>query len=126
TMNPIDHQGTFALPAAQIDRFMVMLEIGYPAPHDEVRVLNSPLGTTSPLAALGPVISRAAFLDWRDTVPLIHVSPQIKRWALDYINGLRRGAEEGQSISPRATLAWVRASQARAMLSEREFVTMED
>jgi MoxR-like ATPase len=126
TMNPIDHQGTFALPAAQIDRFMVMLEIGYPAPDDEVKVLDYHLGTTSPLAALGPVISRAAFLDWRDTVPHIHVSPEIKRSAVDYINGLRRGAEDGQSISPRATLAWVRASQARAMLSEREFVTMED
>jgi MoxR-like ATPase len=126
TMNPIDHQGTFALPAAQIDRFMVMLEIGYPAPDDEVKVLDYHLGSASPLMALQPVISRAAFLDWRDTVPHIHVSPEIKRAAVDYINGLRRGAEEGQSISPRATLAWVRASQARAMLSEREFVTMDD
>jgi MoxR-like ATPase len=126
TMNPIDHQGTFALPAAQIDRFMVMLEIGYPAPDDEVKVLDYHLGMTSPLAALGPVISRAAFIDWRETVPHIHVSPEIKRSAVDYINGLRRGAEDGQSISPRATLAWVRASQARAMLSEREFVTMDD
>jgi MoxR-like ATPase len=126
TMNPIEHQGTFALPAAQIDRFMVMLEIGYPAPDDEVKVLDYHLGATSPLVALEPVISRAAFLDWRDTVPHIHVSPEIKRAAVDYINGLRRGAEDGQSISPRATLAWVRASQARAMLSEREFVTMDD
>jgi MoxR-like ATPase len=124
TMNPIDHQGTYALPAAQIDRFMVMLEIGYPSPDDEVKVLDYHLGATSPLSALGPVISRAAFLDWRETVPHIHVSPEIKRAAVDYINGLRRGAEEGQSISPRATLAWVRASQAKAMLSEREFVTM--
>src|SRR5512147_2431639 len=97
-MNPINHQGTFALPAAQIDRFMVMLEIGYPAPDDEVKVLDYHLGMTSPLAALGPVISRAAFLDWRNTVPYIHVSPEIKRSAVDYINGLRRGAEDGQSI----------------------------
>jgi MoxR-like ATPase len=126
TMNPVEHQGTFALPAAQIDRFMVMLEIGYPAPDDEVKVLDYHLGVASPLAAMEPVISRAAFLEWRETVPYIHVSPEIKRAAVDYINGLRRGAEDGQSISPRATLAWVRASQARAMLSEREFVTMDD
>jgi len=126
TMNPIDHQGTFALPAAQIDRFMVMLEIGYPAPDDEVKVLDYHLGMTSPLAALDPLISRAAFVDWRETVPQMQVSAEIKRSAVDYINGLRRGAEDGQSISPRATLAWVRASQARAMLSEREFVTMDD
>jgi MoxR-like ATPase len=126
TMNPLDHQGTFALPAAQIDRFMVMLEIGYPTREDEVKVLDVHLGVAPPLAALAPVISRAAFLEWRATVPLIHVSPEIKRAAVDYIHGLRRGADHGQSISPRATLAWVRASQARAMLSEREFVTMDD
>jgi MoxR-like ATPase len=126
TMNPIDHQGTYALPAAQIDRFMVMIEIGYPSPEDEVKVLDYHLGSTSPLATLSPVISRAAFVDWRETVPHIHVTPELKRATVDYINGLRRGAEDGHSISPRATLAWVRASQARAMLSGREFVTMED
>jgi len=126
TMNPIDHQGTFALPAAQVDRFMMMLELGYPTADDEVRVLEVHLGTAPPLAALAPVISRAAFLDWQQTVPLIHVSPEIKRGAVDYIHGLRRTVDDGQTISPRATLAWVRAAQARAMLNAREFVTMDD
>ena len=128
TMNPIDHQGTYALPAAQIDRFMVMLEIGYPTPEDEIRVLDVHLGTSSPLAALQPVISRAAFLEWRDTVPSIHVKlrKEIKRTVVDYINKLRRTSGDGQSISPRATLAWVRAAQARAMFDGREFVTIED
>ncbi|HEX3765376.1 MAG TPA: MoxR family ATPase [Kofleriaceae bacterium] len=126
TMNPLDHQGTYALPAAQIDRFMMMLEIGYPTPDDEVRVLDTHLGATPPLAAVQPVISRASFIEWRDTVPHIHVSPEIKRTAVDYIHGLRRISEAGPSISPRATLAWVRAGQARAMLSGREFVTAED
>jgi MoxR-like ATPase len=126
TMNPLDHQGTYALPAAQIDRFMMMLEIGYPTPDDEVRVLDYHLGATPPLAALQPVISRASFIEWRDTVPHIHVSPEIKRTAVDYVHGLRRTTEGGASISPRATLAWVRAAQARAMLSGREFVTTDD
>jgi MoxR-like ATPase len=62
----------------------------------------------------------------RDTVPLIHVTPELKRVAVEYVNGLRRTADEGSSISPRATLAWVRCAQARAMLSGREYVTMED
>jgi MoxR-like ATPase len=126
TMNPIDHQGTYELPAAQIDRFMVMLDIGYPTADDEVKVLDYHLGATSPLAALHPVISRAAFLEWRETVPQIHVTPELKRTAVDYIHRLRKGAEEGQSISPRATLSWVRAAQSKAMISGREFVTMED
>ncbi len=125
TMNPIDHQGTYPLPAAQIDRFMVMLEIGLPSPDDEVKVLDYHLGAAPPLAQVQPVISREAFNAWRDTVPYIHVSPEIKRTAVTYVNGLRRGSD-GQAISPRATLAWVRASQARAMLTGREFVTAED
>jgi len=126
TMNPIDHQGTYALPAAQIDRFMIMLEIGYPTPDDEVKVLDYHLGATSPLAAVQPVISSAQLIAWRDTVPYIHVTPELKRTVVDYITKLRRTSEEGQALSPRATLAWVRASQARAMLSGREFVTIED
>jgi MoxR-like ATPase len=126
TMNPIDHQGTYALPAAQVDRFMVMLEIGFPTPDDEVKVLDFHLGAQSPLATVRPVISRAAFNAWRDTVPLIHVTPQLKRTAVHYITMLRRGAEDGVSISPRATIAWVRAAQARAMLGGREFISLED
>jgi len=126
TMNPIDHQGTYALPAAQIDRFMVMLEIGYPSPDDEVKVLDFHLGAQSPLASVRPVISQAAFVEWCDTVAQIHVTPELKRTAVDYVTGLRKTVEDGHAISPRATIAWVRASQARAMLAGREFVTTED
>ncbi|HEY5947578.1 MAG TPA: MoxR family ATPase [Kofleriaceae bacterium] len=126
TMNPIEHHGTYALPAAQIDRFMVMLELGYPSPEDEVKVLDHHLGATSPLAAVKPVISRADFLVWRDTVPYIHVTPEIKRTVVDYVAKLRRSGEDGHAISPRATIAWVRAAQSRAMLAGREFVTIED
>ncbi|HEX5063655.1 MAG TPA: AAA family ATPase [Kofleriaceae bacterium] len=126
TMNPIEHHGTYALPAAQIDRFMVMLEIGYPSPDDEVKVLDYHLGVTPPLAAVKPVISRADFLVWRDTVPYIHVTPELKRTVVDYVSKLRRSGEDGHAISPRATIAWVRAAQARAMLAGREFVTIED
>jgi MoxR-like ATPase len=124
TMNPLDHEGTFALPAAQIDRFLVMLELGYPSPEDEVRVLDTHLAPDPALAAARPVISRESFLAWQDTVPLIHASPVVKRAAVDYVNALRRTTN--QAVSPRATIAWMRAAQARAMLSGREFVTVED
>ena len=59
-------------------------------------------------------------------MPQIHVAPDVKRAAVDFVDGLRRGADSGHTVSPRATLAWVRAAQARAMLSGREFVTVED
>jgi MoxR-like ATPase len=128
TMNPIDHDGTFPLPAAQIDRFMVMLELGYPSPDDEIRVLDTHLAGShgDAAAAVSPVVSAEAFVEWQRTVPLIHVSPEVKRAAVTYVDALRRTAPSGHSISPRATLAWMRAAQARAILAGREFVTLED
>jgi MoxR-like ATPase len=126
TMNPLDHDGTFALPAAQIDRFMVMLELGYPSPEDEVRVLDTHLAPDPALAHVAPVISAAAFQEWQATVALIHASPEVKRAAVDYVNGLRKDPSSAHAVSPRATLSWMRAAQARAMLSGREFVTVED
>jgi MoxR-like ATPase len=126
TMNPFDHEGTFALPAAQIDRFMVMLELGHPSPDDEVRVLDAHLAPDPVLASMKPVISAESFLRWQRTVPCIHASPALKRAAVDYVGVLRRACHSGQTVSPRATLAWMRAAQARAMLSGREFVTVED
>jgi MoxR-like ATPase len=126
TMNPLDHEGTFALPAAQIDRFMVMLELGYPTPDDEVRVLDAHLTPDPALASVHPVLSAESFVEWQRTAALIHASPEVKRTAVDYANALRRGADVGHAVSPRATLAWMRAAQARALLSGREFVTALD
>ena len=127
TMNPQDHDGTFPLPAAQIDRFMVMLELGYPTPEDEVRVLDTHLAGSLPSHdAVAPVISAEAFVEWQRTVPMIHASPEVKRAAVGYVDGLRRTATNGNIVSPRATLAWMRAAQARAILAGREFVTIDD
>jgi len=126
TMNPLEHEGTFPLPAAQIDRFMMMLELGYPTPDDEVRVLDAHLAPDSVLASVQPAVTCDAFVEWQRTVPLIHAAPTVKRAAVDYVNGLRRGADAMNGVSPRATLAWMRAAQARAMLSGRDFVTVED
>jgi|GEM_PF-74376 len=131
TMNPQDHDGTFPLPAAQIDRFMVMLELGYPSPEDEVRVLDTHLASDPSATPMTPIVSVEAFVEWQRTVPLIHASPEVKRAAVAYVDGLRRGgggqaATNGHMVSPRATLAWMRAAQARAILAGREFVTVED
>jgi MoxR-like ATPase len=126
TMNPLDHEGTFALPAAQMDRFMVMLDMGYPSPEDEVRVLDTHLGSDAVVKELSPVISAESFVEWQAVVPLVHVAPEVKRAAVDYVNALRRTAGFEHAVSPRATLAWVRAAQARAMLGGREFVTAQD
>jgi MoxR-like ATPase len=126
TMNPLDHEGTFALPAAQIDRFMVMLELGYPTPDDEVRVLDAHLAPDPVLASVDPVVSSDGFLEWQRAVPRVHVAQPVKQAAVAYVNGLRRDPSMAHAVSPRATLAWVRLSQARALFAGREFVTVED
>ncbi len=126
TMNPLDNEGTFPLPAAQIDRFMVMLDLGHLSPEDEVRVLDTHLAPDPARVAVAPAISTDAFVAWQATVPLIHASPEVKRAAVDYANGLRGQAFSGHTVSPRATLAWMRAAQAGAMLAGREFVTVDD
>ena len=124
TMNPLDHEGTFALPAAQIDRFMMMLELGYPTQEDEVRVLDTHLAPDPALTAVKAVVPRESILHWQATVPFIHAAPLVKRAAVDYVHALRKTTN--LPLSPRATLAWMRAAQARAMFSGREFVTIED
>ncbi|MBX3200653.1 MAG: AAA family ATPase [Labilithrix sp.] len=126
TMNPFDHDGTYPLPAAQIDRFMVMMELGFPSIDDEVRVVDAHLADTHSVSKIQPVVTVESFLEWQRTVPLIHASPEVKRAAVQYVDGLRRTVPNGHAISPRATIAWVRAAQARAMLHGREFVTIED
>ena len=126
TMNPVDHDGTYPLPAAQIDRFMMMLEIGYPTQEDEVRVLDTHLAESHSGAPLEAAISVEQFVEWQRTVPMVHVSPDVKRAAVAWVDGLRRTADKRGSVSPRATLAWMRAAQARAILDGREFVTLED
>jgi MoxR-like ATPase len=126
TMNPFDHDGTFPLPAAQIDRFMIMLELGLPSLEDEVRVLDTHLAETHSATPIAAVVSAESFLEWQKTVPLVHASPDVKHAAVRYVDGLRRSISNGHAVSPRATIAWLRASQARAMLAGREFVTVED
>jgi len=126
TMNPLDHEGTFALPAAQIDRFMVMLELGHPSADDEVRVLDAHLAPQAVAAMVSPVISQERFVEWQRTVPHIHAAPTVKRAAVDFVHALRRQAASPHAVSPRATVAWMRAAQARAMFSGREFVTVDD
>ena len=126
TMNPIDHDGTYPLPAAQIDRFMMMLELGYPTQEDEVRVLDTHLAESHSGEPILPTVSIEQFVEWQRTVPMVHASPEVKRAAVAWVDGLRRTADKRGSVSPRATLAWMRAAQACAILSGREFVTLED
>ncbi len=126
TMNPLDHEGTYPLPAAQMDRFMMMVSMGYPSEMAEVQMLSVHLAPEPVLADVRAVVSRDDFLLWQRTAPLVYASEDLKRYAVAVIHALRGDPRNLQSLSPRSTILLMRAAQARAMLRGRDYATAED
>jgi MoxR-like ATPase len=126
TMNPLDDEGTYPLPAAQMDRFMMMLSVGYPSPEAEVRMLEVHLAAEPVLADLKPVISREELLGWQRAVPRVFVSEEMRRYFVAVVRAIRADQRNLRSVSPRATLQLARAAQARALFAARDFVTVDD
>lgn len=126
TMNPLDHDGTYALPAAQLDRFTMRLTMGFPPADAEMMMLDVHLGVRSPVDDLQPVIDAATFVRWQETVPMVFVSDPVKRYAVDLVNAIRADARALSPPSPRATLMMVRAGQAHALSKGCDFLAPSD
>ncbi len=126
TMNPLDHEGTYPLPAAQMDRFMMMLSMGYPSEAAEVQMLGVHLQPEAPLQDLSAVVTREDFLGWQRAVPYVYVSDDLKRYLVAVVGALRGDPRNLQSVSPRSSILLARAAQARAMLKGRDYATAED
>jgi MoxR-like ATPase len=133
TQNPIEHEGTYPLPEAQIDRFMLKLIVTYPGRRDESEMLDRMTGP--PLPALSPVVGAAAILRARRVVDDIYLDPRAKDYALDLVRATRDPAAMGLAplaplieygASPRAAIALVRAAKANAFLLGRAYVTPAD
>ncbi len=126
TRNPLDDEGTYPLPAAQLDRFMMMLSVGYPDELAETKMLEVHLGATAALSEVTPVVTKEDVLVWQQTVPKIYVSPEIRRYLVAIMRALRSDHRNLRSVSPRSTLLLARACQARALFEGRAFVAVED
>lgn len=126
TMNPLDHDGTYVLPAAQMDRFTMKLTMGFPPTEAEIRMLDVHLGNRPPVDDLQPVIEVETFLEWQQAVPLVYVSDLLKRYVVDLVNAIRADARALAPPSPRATLMLVRVAQARALASGRDHLLPDD
>src|SRR5262249_11966347 len=113
-------------PAAQLDRFMMMLSVGYPPEEAEAKMLEVHLGQSPALANVSHVISKADVLNWQASVPKIYVSPEMRRYFVAVLKAVRTEDRNLRSVSPRSTLLLARACQARAMFSGRPFVSVED
>jgi MoxR-like ATPase len=125
TQNPIEYEGTFPLPEAQLDRFFMRLHLGYPAVPDEMRVLEQQK-SQHPIDVLKAVSTAEEVLATAQAVRTIHVSESIRRYIVEITSRTRQNADVYLGASPRGSLALFRAGQALAGLSGRDYVLPDD
>ena len=126
TQNPVEFEGTFALPQAQLDRFLLRAEVGYPDPAGERQIARRHQERADPLDTIEPVIARERLLDLRDLVRTVRVADEVEAYAVDLVRATRTHPDVELGGSPRATVALYRSSQAAAVLAGRDFVTPDD
>ncbi len=125
TQNPIEYEGTFPLPEAQLDRFLLRIHLGYPSMTDEVLIMEGQQ-RQHPIEALEPVTSPAEILSMQRAVKDIYVDPLIKQYIVSVVDATRKHGSVYLGASPRGSLAIYRTCQARALLDGRDFVLPDD
>ena len=125
TQNPVDQEGTFPLPEAQLDRFLVRLSLGYPSFEEEAKMLTR-LQQGHPIDDLTPVATAQEVIDCQDAIRSIHVDDKIKRYVLEIVHNSREHEDVLLGGSPRASIALFRTAQALAAVAGRDFVTPDD
>lgn len=125
TQNPVDFESTYALPQAQLDRFMLRIGMGYPGPAAELRILRQHRQSASPEAAR-PVMSTDEFIELVEIARRIHVSDDVANYLVGVVAATRKIPELQLGGSPRATIALMRCAQVRAAADGRGYVTPED
>ena len=125
TQNPIDHEGTFPLPEAQLDRFLMRFSLGYPTMEEELQMLEM-LQHRHPLEDLQPVISGEELLACQAAVREIHVDEKVRQYLMQIVHDTREHEDLTLGASPRASIAMFRTAQAMAAVRGRSFVQPDD
>jgi MoxR-like ATPase len=133
TQNPIEQEGTYPLPEAQVDRFMLKLKIAYPSKDEELAILNR-MAAVDPDLTVEPVLSAEDIARLRQAIDGIYLDEKIKRYIVDVVHATRRPADYGLDIgpyvqygaSPRATIFLTRAAKGQALLEGRGYVVPHD
>ena len=125
TQNPIEYEGTYPLPEAQLDRFMMRLSLGYPSPAAEAEILEAQTAH-DPFADLEPVLDAAEVLALQEAVSKVRVAETLRTYVVDLLTATRQSKDVYLGASPRAGIALVRAAKAQALLRGREFVVPQD
>jgi len=126
TQNPIEYEGTFPLPEAQLDRFLVKLSIGYPSAEEEDEILRRRADRRADQVALSPVIDAQSFLAMRAAVEGVHVDPAVRRYMVDLAAQTRQHRQVVVGASPRGSLALLKLARAWAAMEGRTFVLPDD
>jgi MoxR-like ATPase len=125
TQNPIEYEGTFPLPEAQLDRFLTRLRLGYPKPEEEIDILDAQR-QQHPLDGIGQVVQSEEFIAAQQSVGGIYIDDLIKRYIVDLVSATRDHPEIYLGASPRGSLALYRTAMAHAALAERDYVVPDD
>ena len=125
TQNPIESQGTFPLPEAQMERFFMKLSLGYPSAEAGREILTS-YNAASPLDSLTPVCTKAELNAASDVIPEVRVSEPVKKYIISIADATRNSDRLRLGVSPRGTLALMKASQAWAAMAGRDYVIPDD
>ena len=126
TQNPIEYEGTYPLPEAQLDRFLLRLRVGYPSREAEWAVLEQRLDRAADDIRLSPVTDRSGLLELQQALEGVHVSQPVGYYIVDLVAATRTSQRAQVGSSPRGALALLKLSRAKALLEGRDFVTPED
>ncbi|MES1247414.1 MAG: MoxR family ATPase [Actinomycetota bacterium] len=126
TQNPIEYEGTYPLPEAQLDRFLVRIGVGYPSREAEIELLQRRLARGEDEVALSPVVAAPTLVEMQRSLEQVHVSSSIEAYIVDVVTATRRSSRLAVGASPRGSLALLKLSRAKAALAGRDFVVPED
>ncbi len=126
TQNPIEYEGTYPLPEAQLDRFLLRTAFGYPSREHEIEVLGRRIEREVDEVELQPVLDRAALLEMQRAVERVHVAESVRGYCVDIVAGTRDAASSAVGASPRGSLALLKLARCRAVLAGRDFVLPDD
>jgi MoxR-like ATPase len=126
TQNPIEYEGTFPLPEAQLDRFIMKMSIGYPCPEEEDEILKRRAERGKDVVALQAIISPETLLAMRATVEGVYVDPDVRRYMVDLTAKSRHHRQVAVGVSPRGSLALLKLTRAWAAIQGRNFVIPDD
>ncbi len=126
TQNPIEYEGTYPLPEAQLDRFLVRIAVGYPARDDEIEMLERRLARGVDEVELEPVVDAPTLVALQRALEEVHVSAAIEGYVVDIVRATRESNRLAVGASPRGSIALLKLSRAKAALAGRDFVIPED